>query len=174
MTRQLIISLFMCIQFVSNAQSYIGYLKRECALMDSKNKEVGRLKKGEGVFIFPNSLENDECLVNHILTNREGYISTNNIHIVHQVKESSDAGFAVKELEQKNPIIRIHNDSRTSMRFRINGSSHEILPKEEKNIPIKKGIYTFIVTAPNVDPHYGRESLEEYKMYEWEFYIDKR
>lgn len=174
MIRQLIILLFMCIQFVSHAQSYIGYLKRECVLLDHNKNEIGRLNKGEGVFIFPVKIENDVCYVNHILTNREGYISKKNIHIVHEVKESADAGFAVKESEEKNPIVRIRNGSKVPMRLRINGSSHEILPREEKNIPIKKGIYTFIVTAPDVEPHYGRESLDEYKMYEWEFYIDKK
>jgi hypothetical protein len=142
--------------------------------MDNQNKEIAKLNKGEGVFIYPYNLNNEHYYVNHILTNREGYVPKKHLHVVHEVMESAEGDFLVKESEQKSPIIRIRNDSKLSMRLRINGSSHEILPREEKDISIKKGIYTFIVTAPDVQPHYGRESLEEYKMYEWEFYIDKR
>ena len=163
----------MGMSLLCQAQSYIGYLKRECLLEDGNHNIIGKLKKGEGVFIFPNHHHDNTYYVNHILTNREGYIPKKHIHIVHEVKESGEAGFSVKESDQRNPIMKIRNGSKIPMRMSIDGTCHDILPKEEKNISVKRGVYRLIVTAPDVEPHYGRENLEEYKMYEWEFYIDK-
>jgi hypothetical protein len=169
----LLIAFVLLLCNLSFGQSYIGYLKKETNLIDRNKTVIEVIKKGEAVFIHSLPLSSEFYLVNHINTNNEGFVSAKNIYHLEEVIEDTAASFSKISLsDKKYPIIRIRNSTHSNLKIKINCINYEIESKNEILIPLEKGTFTYVVTGANMHPHYGKEALEEFKMYDWDFYIE--
>jgi hypothetical protein len=155
------------------AQSYIGYLKKETTLTDSNMVAIKVLRRGDAVFIHSKPANAEFYHINHINTNNEGLVPSKNVYFIEEVIEDSSSTFAtVKSSDKKDPIIHVKNSTNAPLKIKIENKNHVIEPKKEAFIHIKKGIHYYTVTGADMHPHYNKESFEEFKMYEWDFYLE--
>jgi hypothetical protein len=168
-----IFSILILFSLNGYTQSFMGYVKRETPLLDSNNAVIEVIKRGEIVFVFSKDPKATTLHVNHVRTNKDGNLPQKSIYILEEAVESGDMVFSsIKKSDQKDPIIKIHNSSNQDMRLSIDGKKHHINSKHTLEVSLKAGRHNYVVTAADMHPHFGKETVEEFKMYEWEFYLD--
>lgn len=156
-----------------HSQAYLGYVKKEVSLLDSNNVEIEKIKRGEMVFIHSAPKKASTYHVNRISTNAEGMVPAKNVYLLEEAIENTQSAFnSIKSSDKKDPIIKVHNSTHAVIKLRIDNKKYEIQPKEDAMISLTKGKYNYVVTSADMLPHYGRETLDEFYMYEWEFYIE--
>ncbi len=155
------------------SQSYMGYTRKATSLFDSTHTQLELIEKGEAVFIFSKEKNSKHYFINHIRTNKEGFILKKEVIVTEKALDITEHNFStIKESEEKEPIISVKNSLNETLTLKINSIKYEIAPKESQIIRLKQGRFTFVVTSPGMLPHYGREIMEEFKRYEWDFYED--
>jgi hypothetical protein len=156
----------------SYSQSYLGYSTQNTELIDSVYNTIRTVGKGDALFIISLEAQHGHYNVIHIKSNKEGFIPRKNVVLERVVPQTEDNIFSsIKKSEVKDPIIKIHNASKLALTIKLNNTLYEVNPKDRTTIHLKAGKYYFRVSNPDIAPYYGTEDLDEYKLYEWEFYI---
>jgi hypothetical protein len=158
--------------FNSFCQSYLGYVNNGCELIDTNNRQIKHIPKGDAVFIISLDLQFGHYNVVHIKSSKEGFLPRKNIIIERVIPQTESNVFnSIKKSDIKNPILKIMNSSKYAMILKIDNNFYEINPKEKKAIHLTKGRHYYRVSSPYMEPYYGTEILDEFHLYEWEFYI---
>ena len=163
---------FLFLPLTHFSQSYLGYSTQHTELIDSTYATIRTVAKGDGLFIISLEAQHGYYSVIHIKSNKEGFIPRKNVvleRVVPQVEENIFS--SIKQSDVRDPIIKISNTSKIAMTVKLNNTLYEIQPKEKRTIHLKTGKYYFRVSTPDIAPYYGSEELDEFKLYEWEFYI---
>ena len=154
-------------------QSFMGYVKHETPLLDSNNVVIEVIKRGESVFVFSKDPKSTTSHVNHIRTNKDGNLPQKSIYILEEAIETGDMVFSsIKDSDKKDPIIRVSNDMKETIKLSIDGKKHVIHAKQKIDIVLKAGRHSYVVTAAEIHPHFGKETVVDFKVYEWEFYSE--
>jgi hypothetical protein len=159
-----------------SAQSYLGYTICPTYLTDSTgHHQVVHTGKGDAI-ILP-SLEHKHGMykVVHIRSKKEGFISAHEITIEKAVPVSveSDLFTALANSDVKDPIIKIHNKSKKTMTVILNQDKYDIEPHQTTTIKTKAGKYHSKVIIPDTDPIYCLDQLEDYKLYDWNYFVGR-
>jgi len=153
-------------------QSYLGYVNVSTELIDTNNTQIKHIPKGEAVFIVSLETQHGNYNVVHIKSNKEGFVSRKNVTIERVIPQTESNVFSsVKTSDVKDPILKIHNSSKFPLIIKIDNVFYEINGKEKKAIHLKKGRHYYRVSSPYMEPYYGTETLDDFHLYEWEFYI---
>jgi len=157
------------------AQSYIAYTTAPVYLTDSTgHHHVDHTGKGDAV-ILP-SLEHKHGMYRaiHIKNKKEGFINVHDITIEKSIPVSeSDVFGSVANSDVKDPIIKIHNKSKKMMTIYFNQEKFDLEPQQVTTIRIKAGKYHSKVIIPDVDPIYCYDTLEDYKLYDWNYFVGR-
>ena len=153
-------------------QSYLGYVNVGCELIDTNYREIKHIPKGDAVFIISLDIQFGHYNIVHINSSKEGFLPRRNVIIERVIPQTESNVFnAIKKSEIKNPILKIMNSSKYAMILKIDNMFYEINAKEKKAIHLTKGRHYYRVSSPYMEPYYGTEILDEFHLYEWEFYI---
>lgn len=169
--------LFFCVLSIGllnalYAQSYLGYANQQTDLIDTLNRPIRSITKGDALFVISLDAQFGHYNVVHIKSNKEGFIPRKCISLERVVPQTEDNIFSsIKTSEVKDPVIKIFNSSRIPISVKLNNTIYDINPKERTTIHLKAGKYYYRVSNPAIEPYYGSEEVDEYKLYEWEFYI---
>lgn len=166
------ILIFITAHTLCNAQSYLAYANESMDLIDTNYATIKHIPKGDALFLV--SLENAHGYYNviHIKSNKEGFVPRKHIQIERVIPQIEENIFtSVQTSDAKDPILKVYNNSKMPMILKINNVHYDVAPKERKNIHLKKGRFYYRVSTSNVEPYYGTETLDDFRLYEWEFYI---
>jgi hypothetical protein len=158
--------------FQTYCQSYLGYVNTTSELIDTNNRQIKHIPKGDAVFIISLDLQFGHYNVVHINSSKEGFLPRKNIIIERVIPQTESNVFnSIKKSEIKDPILKIFNSSKYAMILKIDNIFYEINAKEKKAIHLTKGRHYYRVSSPYMEPYYGTETLDDFHLYEWEFYI---
>ncbi len=168
----LLFFLFFSFPILSHSQSYLGYATQHVDLIDSNYTTIKTVAKGDALFVISLDVQQGHYNVIHIKSNKEGFIPRKNVALERVVPQIEENIFSsIKQSDVKDPIIKVYNNSKMALTIKLNNTFYEINPKDRTTIHLKAGRYYFRVSNPDMDPYYGSEVLDDYKLYEWEFYI---
>lgn len=157
---------------IAYPQSYLGYVNHPTELIDTLYKPIRSVSKGDALFVISLDSQFGHYNVVHIKSNKEGFIPRKHVSLERVVPQTEDNIFSsIKKSEVRDPVIKIFNSSRIPISVKLNNTIYDISPKERTTIHLKAGRYYYRVSNPEIEPYYGSEELDEYKLYEWEFYI---
>lgn len=167
-TRCLLLVTMLNTAFVFS-QTHLGHSKHASVLRDSLSSPIINIEKGDALFIESDRPTNGLYKVVHLLTEKAGYIKAEDVKL--DKKFDTESTFKSIKSEEKDPTLKIHNNSVQPMYLKISGEEHLLAPNKITSIKLSKGKYYYQVSSPSVEHHYGHETVEEYKLYEWEFYV---
>lgn len=163
---------FLFLSSHSFCQSYLGYVNTGSELIDSNNRQIKHIPKGDAVFIISLDIQFGHYNVVHIKSSKEGFLPRKNILIERVIPQTESNVFnSIKKSDVKDPILKVMNGSKYGLILKIDNIFYEINPKEKKAIHLTKGRHYYRVSSPYMEPYYGTETLDEFHLYEWEFYI---
>jgi hypothetical protein len=160
--------------FLTNAfgQSYLGYISKATELIDTNRTIVKHLPKGDAVFLISLELQEGYYNIVHIKSNKEGFIPRKDVVIERVIPQTEGNVFtSIKTSDVKDPIIKVFNNSKYAMTVKINDVLYELQAKEKRAIHLKNGRLYYRVSSQYIEPYYGTEIIENFHLYEWEFYI---
>jgi len=79
---------------------------------------------------------------------------------------------SVKPSDTKDPVLNLYNDSKYPMALKLGDVLYHLSPREKMTLSLKRGSYNYRVTAPDLNPYYGKEPLDNFHTYAWEFYVE--
>lgn len=162
---------FLSVTFAFS-QSYLGYSILNTDLIDTTYKPIKHITKGDALFVISLEAQQGHYNVIHIKSNTEGFIPRKNVMLERVVPQTEENLFStIKQSEVRDPIVKVFNNSKAGMTVKLNDTLYEIRPKEKTTIHLKPGKYYYRISTADINPYYGTEILDEYKLYEWEFYI---
>ena len=168
-TRCLVFLLILQSVFVFS-QTHLGHSKHSTILQDSLSSSLINIEKGDALFIESDKPTNGLYKVVHLQTEKVGYMKAEDVKF--DKKFDTESTFKSIKSEEKDPTLKIHNNTGQPISLKIAGKEHLLVPHETSNIKLSKGKYYYQVSSPGFDHHYGHEAVEEYKLYEWEFYVE--
>ena len=155
------------------AQSYLGYTVCPTYLTDSlAHHHIAHTGKGDAL-ILP-SLEHKHGLykVIHVKSKKEGFVSVHDLTIEKNLPNSqSDLMASLDNSDIKDPVIKIHNKSKKIMTVVLNQDKYDIEPHETATLHVKAGKYHSKVLITNTDPIYNFDVLENFKLYDWNYFV---
>ena len=156
----------------STAQSYLGYSNQISELVDTNYRSIRNIAKGDALFLISIETQQGYYNVIHIKSNKEGFILRKHVQIERVVPQVEENIFtSINKSEVKDPIIKVKNSSKQVLTIKLNNNLFEIAPKEKRTIHLNPGKYYYRVSSQDIQPYYGEESLDNFHLYEWEFYI---
>lgn len=155
------------------AQNYLAYTKTHLYLLDSTNAEIKHIEKGDAVFIESEHPRHGKYKVTHLKSKKDGFISKHDVKIYKEVAASEKSNLVSKNSEVRDPIVEIHNSSRQVMTIKFDDVEFEMQPHETHTLKVTKGNYYYKVYADGMDAHYDYAKLQEFKKYDWDFYVDE-
>ena len=124
---------FLLFTFQSFAQSYLGYVDSGTELIDTNNRQIKHIPKGDAVFIISLDLQFGHYNVVHINSSKEGFLPRKNVIIERVIPQTESNVFnSIKKSEIKDPILKIMNSSKYAMILKIDNIFYEINAKEKK------------------------------------------
>ncbi len=172
--KHFLISITFFLAFLTNAfgQSYLGYIGKSTELIDTNRAIIKHLPKGDAVFLTSLELQEGHYNIVHIKSNKEGFIPRKDVVIERVIPQTEGNVFtSIKTSDVKDPIIKVFNNSKYGMTVKINSVLYELQPKEKRTIHLKNGRLYYRVSCQYIEPYYGTELIENFHLYEWEFYI---
>ena len=157
------------------AQSYIAYTTDPLYLTDScGHHQIVHTGKGDGL-ILPSLVHHHGMYkAIHIRSKKEGYVNVHEITIEKTLNGSeSDLFGALASSDVKDPIIKVHNKSKQTMTVMLNQEKYEVEPHQVATIKVKAGKYHSKVLMEDADPIYCFDTLEDYKLYDWNYSLGK-
>lgn len=155
-----------------SAQNYLAYSKASTMLLDSGHVTIQHVEKGDVLILETKKPLVGYVAATHMRTKQRGLLPSHHVKVERSI-DGIDSMVSLRSDEIKDPILKIHNSSKHPMVFKMAGQEIELEPNEQKRIQVKAGKSYYKVSAHDVDYHYGSEVLEEYRQYEWEFYIEE-
>ena len=165
-----IILLFFSLSVYS--QSYLGYSNQISDLVDTNYTSIKHIAKGDALFLI--TIENQVGYYNviHIKSNKEGFSPRKHVQIERVVPQTEKNIFtSVIKSEVKDPIVKVRNSSKQVLILKLNNSIIEIAPKEKRTLHLNQGKYYYRVSSQDIEPYYGVENIDNFHLYEWDFYI---
>ena len=176
MKKTLLISfLLLGISFVSNAQSYLGYVSKTVNFRTQPNTNctiINSLPRGTALFVISKEKSNGFYQVINIETNKEGYIHSSFVQLDKPLPKNEQGIFTpVGKTNTSSPIIKIHNNTSKTLTLKLNDKLYTFSPNQRRTLTLSSGSYSYRASAPGVIPDYGTEVMQSNYEYEWSFYI---
>lgn len=172
-TIQLFFALLLTNSGLLWAQTYLAYTKQPLAMVDSSRSPIKHLEKGDALYVLTDKHYHGHVKAVHVKTHHEGFIPAHDVVIEKEIPfmQSMSSNFTKSEVQ--NPEVVIRNSSHAPMTIKLGEHEYDIKSKESKSLHLPKGKYYYRVTAPDLDHYYGVEILDEFKRYDWDFYVDE-
>lgn len=155
------------------AQSYIGYTVCPTYVTDSLgHRHVVHTGKGDAL-VLP-SLDHKHGLykVIHIKSKKEGFLGVHDLTIEKNLPVSQEDFMAsLENSDVKDPVIKIHNQSKKIMTVVLNQDKYDIEPHQTATLHVKAGKYHSKVLIVNTEPIYNFDILENFKLYDWNYFV---
>lgn len=170
------IPLFALGYFLSVAcqgQSYVAYTIAPVYLTDSSSShQVVHTGKGDALILTSLAHPHGKYKAVHVKSKKHGYVNVHDILIEKTLPNSEEDVLAsMSNSEVKNPIIKVHNKSKKVMTIVLNQDKYDIEPRTTATIQVKSGKYHSKVLIENTEPIYSFDNLEDYKLYEWNYFV---
>jgi hypothetical protein len=168
---------FLFTSFVAFGQSYLGWANQAANLRSGPgtNYEILRtLPAGSQLFIYSLIGENNFYRVKDIATDTDGYISSSLIELGQIItgNDPAESPFeAIGRSTTNNPQIQIFNNTNLILTLTLNNERHVFRSQETRTISVAPGRYNYMASAPGVIPYFGNDTLQNYYIYSWTFYI---
>ena len=155
------------------AQNYLAYTKTNLDLLDSNNTKVKHIEKGDAILVESEHVKHGKYKITHLKTKKIGFVHKHDVKIYKEVDESEKTNLTGKASEVKDPLVEIHNSSRQTLFIKFDDVEFEMQPHETHTLKVSKGNYYYKVYADGMDAHYDFAKLQEFKKYDWDFYVDE-
>jgi len=162
--------LFFLSPFFVLSQAHLGYVKETSLLQDSTHKTIHNLQKGELLYVFDPKLSNGTYKVAYLKTSKIGFVKADDIKLERTIHAESTVESI--RTEEREPWLKAHNNSRIPMTLKIAKTKYLLAPHQVLKIRVKKGKFKYYVSSSASEYHYGEELLDDYHLYDWEFYVD--
>ncbi len=136
---------------------------------------IRKLPKDTELFIEKGSEVNGFYPAILLATDEFGYVSTS--YVKKQMVIKSEHGNLFDEVlysDNKEPVVRVRNDSPYTISVSIGATRNTISPHSEQSITCSAGTLRTVVSAPGVMPFMATDLLENNYTYTWTFYIKTR
>lgn len=155
------------------AQAYIGYTVGPIYLSDSLgHHQVAHTGKGDAIILPSLAHQHGKYKVIHVKSKKEGFVNVHDITIEKSLPNSdSDIMASLTNSEVKDPVIKVHNKSKQPMVILLNQEKYQIEAHQTATIQVKAGKYHSKVLIANTEPIYCFDNLEDYKMYDWNYFV---
>ena len=175
MRKILLLVCIALINFSTYGQSYLGWATKQVNLREGPGTEypiVKSLKGGAQIFIVSKETNDDFYPVIDIKSNTEGFIHKSFVKFGERVYENEPGLFNHEGSSLGyDSELEIHNDTSVTLTLKLNSERFSFSPHEKKTISISPGSYSYIASAPGVQPNIGKELLDHRSKYSWKFYI---
>ena len=169
----LIISALLGSSSAMLAQNYLAYTKTHLQMVDSTHAPVKHLEQGDALYIESEKHEHGMYKVIHLKSKKKGYVSKHDVKIHREVNETEKPTLTTKNSPVKDPVIEMHNSSKHPLFVKFDDVEFEIKPHETHAIRMDRGNYYYKVYSGELEAHYEYAKLQEFKKYEWEFYVEE-
>jgi hypothetical protein len=155
------------------AKTYLAYAKQPIAMVDSNHAPIKHIEKGDALYVLSDKHYHGQLRVVHVKTHSEGFIPAHEVLIEKEISfmELMSGNFTHSEVQ--NPELVIRNSTHADMMIKIGEHEYALKPHEIKSIHLSKGKYYYRVIIPEIEHYYGIEVLDEYKRYDWDFYVEE-
>jgi len=170
------VHLFALSLFLSTAcpaQSYVAYTIAPVYLSDSASgHQVVHTGKGDALVLPSLAHQHGKYKAIHVKSKKSGFVNVHDILIEKTLPSSEeDALASLTNSDLKNPIIKVHNKSKQIMTILLNQDKYDIEPHTTATIQVKAGRYHSKVLIENTEPIYSFDNLEDYKLYDWNYFV---
>jgi len=171
----LLLTLFLSSINLSNAQSYLGYVKKQVNFRTEANtdcKVISSLQRGTALFVISKEKINGFYQVLNIETNQEGFVYSSFVKLDKLLPKNEKGIFTpTGKTDSKKPIIKIHNNTDLTLTLKLDDYSYTFSSQERKTLSLPSGSYSYRASAPGVIPDHGTENMKSNYQYEWSFYV---
>ncbi len=163
----------LCSSHLLWGQTYLAYAKQSVIMVDSNRARVRHIEKGDAFYLLSDKKYHGYFRVVQIKTHQEGFVSARKVIVEGEIPltQVGTGNYTISEVQ--NPELVIRNGTHALMTVKIGEHEYDVPPHQTKAMHLSKGKYYYRVMVPEIDHYYGVEVLEEYKRYEWEFYLDE-
>ncbi len=167
----------ICILFISitaQSQAYLGWTTKTVNLREGPGTDyeiLRSLKGGSQIFVLSNIPDKEFYSIIDIDTNTYGYVHKSFVKLGERVTEGKGLFSHEGKSSGYNPEIEIYNDTSKELTLNLNNIRYSFYPRETKTIEIAAGNYSYIASAPGVQPYIGKDDLDDGQKYSWKFYI---
>ena len=155
------------------AQNYLAYTKTHSNILDSTHAPIKHIEQGDAVYVLSEKPEHGMYRVIHLKSKKQGFIKKHDVKIHREIADHEKTTIATKASSVKDPVIEIHNSSRDTLHIKFDDVEFTVNPHDKHQLKVEKGSYYYKVYAHGIEPHYEYARVQDYKKYEWDFYVDE-
>lgn len=168
--KALLISLLLCFGGFLYSQPQYGYVKENTKMLDSTQINAVTILKGECFYASDLHLSNGAYKVRLLKNGQTGYLKPSEVIIERVLAEGTS--FEELRVKEKDPVLKVHNNSRIPMSLKFAKKDYTLYPGNRISVRVPKGKHYYYISSSKSEYHYGKEVMDDYHIYDWEFFVD--